>query len=174
MNLPSRKSPRLKNYDYSTPGFYFITICSHQKQCLLGSISSTSSNDTVFMHLSLLGQIVDSEIRAVEHHYPNVKVNKYVVMPNHVHLILQIQQSVPYCGTDKSVPYSIPNIVGKLKAASTRVARKSNLLSSTAPLWQKSYHDHVIRSNMDYQQIWKYIDENPAKRKLDCFYSLEP
>ena len=116
------------------------------------------------MHLSLLGQIVDSEIRAVEHHYPNVKVNKYVVMPNHV----------PYCGTDKSVPYSIPNIVGKLKAASTRVARKSNLLSSTAPLWQKSYHDHVIRSNMDYQQIWKYIDENPAKWKLDCFYSLEP
>ena len=59
------------------------------------------------MHLSLLGQIVDSEIRAVEHHYPNVKVNKYVVMPNHVHLILQIQQSVPYCGTDKSVPYEI-------------------------------------------------------------------
>ena len=173
MNFPTRKPTRLSNYDYSTPGFYFITICSHNKQLLFGAIKKAVDAVPAQMQFSPIGQIVYNEIQEIENHYTNVKVLKFVVMPNHVHIILQIQLPVSSYGTDKSVPYSISSVVGQMKAASSRKSRHQRLLSENQQLWQKSFHDHIIRGESDYLKIWKYIDENPSKWALDCFYPSE-
>lgn len=90
MNFPTRKPTRLSNYNYSTPGFYFITICSHNKQLLFGAIKKAVDAVPAQMQFSPIGQIVYNEIQEIENHYTNVKVLKFVVMPNHVHIILQI------------------------------------------------------------------------------------
>ena len=96
-------------------------------------------------------------------------------LPNHIHLIIVIQEAEGInCGTDKSVPYKkydIPNVVGKFKAGVTRNVGNAFMHSAKQQIWQRSFHDHIIRDEKDYQKIWKYIDENPLKWELDCFYS---
>ena len=104
--FPSRKHPRLKNYDYSTPNYYFVTICTWQKTCLLGSPSE----------LNFYGKIAEEGITQIEHHFPNARVDKYVVMPNHVHLILELH--------GKGSPLS--DIIGQYKAFVTKEIRKTS------------------------------------------------
>ena len=87
MKLPKRKPTRLKGYDYSQNGAYFITICTHQKKHLFGEITNAH------MHLNDLGEIVNREILKIESHYPNIEIDKYVIMPNHIHLIIIISET---------------------------------------------------------------------------------
>lgn len=113
MNLPKRKPIRIKGYDYSTAGAYFITICTHKKIQLFGEIK----NET--MQLNDLGKIVNKELLNIESHYQNVQIDKYVIMPNHIHIIIIISEAerinpfpTPKC--------DIPNIIGKFKPGVTR------------------------------------------------------
>ena len=164
MNLPNRKPTRLKTYDYSTVGAYFITICTHQKRNFFGDIK----NDR--MLLNDLGEIVNKEILAIETHYSNVQVDKYVIMPNHIHLIVSILE------TERINPFptkktDIPNIIGKFKAGVSRVVGNAFMHSVTKSIWQRSYHDRIIRSEQEYRKIWEYVDTNVIKWDKDCFYT---
>ena len=109
--------------------------------------------------LNPLGSIVSDMILQIENHYSGVVVDKYVVMPNHVHMIIVIQQENDCKGLDK--------IVGLFKSGVTREIRKNN---PEMKVWQRSFHDHVIRNEAGYLKIWEYIDNNPKKWELDCFY----
>ena len=143
----SRKHPRLKNYDYSSPNYYFITICTFDKACIFGKPS----------HLNQRGIAAEAVLLEIERHFSNVKLDKYVIMPNHVHMILTLE------GTNAG----IPQIIGQYKSSVTRRIRE------TAPeqkVWQASFHDHVIRNQKDYERIWLYIDSNPQNWDKDCFY----
>ena len=169
MNLPERKPTRLKGYDYGTPGAYFITICTNRKLHLFGEINNEK------MCLSDLGKIVNKEIMNIEPRYENIRIDKYVIMPNHIHMIIVILEAkVINCGTDKSVPYKkydIPNVVGKFKAGVTRIARNEFMHSVKTPIWQSSCHDHIIRGEKDYRKIWEYIDTNVIRWEKDCFHN---
>ena len=96
-------------------------------------------------------------IRDISAHISGVKVDKFVVMPNHIHMILILEEG----GT------TLSTVDGQMKSAATRQIRK---LCPEAQVWQGSFHDHVIRGQADYEKIWDYIDTNPMRWEMDCFY----
>ena len=156
--LPKRKPNRLKEYDYSQDGAYFITICVKDRQELLGEIVGDGLARPAYANLSEYGKIVEQELNRIQFHYHDVILDQYVVMPNHVHAIVIVD-----AGTGRaSPPPTLGNIVGGYKSGASRLCGFA--------LWQRSYHDHIIRDEADYDRIAKYIEENPARWKEDCFY----
>ena len=145
--FPVRKNPRLQNYDYSTPNYYFITICTHEKRCIFGKPDS----------LNPFGIIAEEAFAEIETHFPGVRVDKFVVMPNHVHGIVVLQT----CDT------ALSTILGLYKSS---VSKKIHKTRPSIVAWQTSFHDHVIRNQRDYERIWLYIDTNPIRWENDCFY----
>ena len=155
MTLPVRKKLRLENYDYSSDGYYFVTICTHNREKLFGKI--TNDNNTV--ELNPAGKIVDYHIRNIEKHYENIRIDKYTVMPNHIHLIVVIGCNFELNSTRNP---NLSYIIGLFKSGVTKEIGKS--------VWQKRFHDHVIRNEKTYLKICEYIDTNPLKWKQDIFY----
>lgn len=121
----------------------------------MGHITEADETRRSFVILSEAGVVVDKVIRSISAHYPSVSLDKYVIMPNHVHLILVLQD------TGKPCP-SLSRIVQQLKGVITKRLGKN--------IWQIHFHDHVIRSEQDYREIWQYIDNNPTKWSLDRYY----
>ena len=163
MDRPARKPNRLPNYDYSTPGAYFLTLCTKDKQCILGKIVGGGALDAPRIRLTNAGTVVQKYI-ASGNRIPGVTVDKFVVMPNHIHMILFLDETAQ-CGSSRApAPTNamIPHFVSTFK----RFCNKD--LGSN--IFQRSYHDHVIRGKNDYLKIWQYIDSNPAKWQHDCFY----
>ena len=143
----SRKSARIPKYDYSRNNYYFVTICTDHRRCIFGETD----------HLNWMGKIVQEEILKIPSHYTSVFIDKYVVMPNHIHMILVLEDDSP----------NLNQIIAQYKSGVTRRIReqKSNIL-----VWQRSYHDHVIRDQKGYENIWNYIEGNPMNWNKDCFY----
>ena len=160
MNLPKRKPNRLRNYTYDTPGAYFITICTENKKCILWERVGASIARPQTFQLSSCGKIVDASIREIPLHYPSISLDHYVVMPNHIHLLLQIHTDAD--GNPLDAP-TISRVVQQLKGYITKQIGCS--------IWQKLFHDYVIRGEKDYLEIWQYIENNPVKWEEDCFYA---
>ncbi len=161
MALPERKPNRLSGYDYSAAGAYFVTLCTKDKRCVLGKVVG---EDIILpnysVRLSAYGKIVDEAIKNISLHYENVTVDKYIIMPNHIHLILMFEQS----GRMISSP-TLSQVIGQMKRYASKKAG--------IPLWQRSFHDHIIRGEGEYQKIWEYIEFNACKWKEDCYYVHE-
>ena len=159
MEPPKRKSPRLKGFDYSSPGAYFITICIKDRRELLSKIIVGDDAHIVpENHLLKYGLICKKYINNINIKYENVMVDKYVIMPNHIHLIISLRGTM----RASSPTNSIKSIVRSFKTMATKEIGHS--------IWQRSYHDHIIRDENDYQKIWEYIDTNAIRWKEDCFY----
>ena len=163
MDFPKRKPNRLPYYNYSTPGAYFITLCTEGKKCILGSIVGGGAFDAPFVQLSAYGQTVQKYVES-GNNTSGIIVDKYVVMPNHIHIILFVDGTVCSRSSQTASPANsaIPHFVSTLKRFVHR--------DIGTKIFQRSYHDHVIRGEQDYLKIWQYIDTNPAKWKADCFY----
>ncbi len=144
-----------------------MTICAYHHQKLFGEIVGGDLFHTPMMRLSRIGIVVQNEIQSIESYYANIHIDKYVIMPNHIHMIIRMAARINPCPT-KAV--DIPNIIGKFKAAVTRKIRKTGLYPFNSTVWQVSYHDHIIRDQNDYDLIWIYMDNNPAKWKEDRLY----
>ena len=157
MDLPKRKPNRLPDFDYRTPGAYFITICTKDRKCLLWDTVGAS---IARPQLSKYGFVIQKAICDIPNHYPAISIDHYVVMPNHVHLLLQINTDAD--GRPMVAP-TISTVVQQLKGIVSKQIGHS--------IWQKLFHDHVIRNAADYAKIWEYIENNPLQWKLDCFYS---
>ena len=162
--LPKRKSPRLKEYDYSTPGAYFITICTAGRKCILSDITVGEGLAPPETKLSAIGQIVAEQILDLSRRYPSVSVDKYVIMPNHVHLLISLAAGEISGGASPS-----PTVMDIVRAMKSISARQCSMFFRIKPLWQRSFHEHVIRNERDYLEIWQYIDNNPAHWAEDCF-----
>lgn len=147
MDLPQRKQNRLENYDYSQNGAYFITICTKERKKILCEIVGAN---IVRPKLTRYGKIVDDAINLITNHYQTVTIDKYVIMPDHIHLLLQIHSD----GRTMFAP-TIERIVKQTKGYITKQIGFS--------IFQRSYYDHVIRNQEDYNEIWEYIDNNPKK-----------
>ena len=170
MEYPKRKKNRLGYYDYNQNGAYFITICTNDRKCILSRIVGGGVLDAPATHLSDLGTIVERRIREMNRVYPDVQTVKYVIMPNHVHLLVCIDRSENRAGygpsrTPAPTNAVIPRYVSTFKRLCNREFGKD--------IWQRSFHDHIIRDEAHYQLIWQYIDTNPARWQQDCFYTEE-
>ena len=146
----SRKHPRRKRYDYATPNYYFITICTWEKRYIFWNKEK----------LNRYGEIAGQGFGGITHHFPDVTVDKFVVMPNHVHAILILQD-------DKT---NISTVIGQYKSY---VSKQTHEFDADCKVWQTSFHDHVIRNQKDYERIWLYIEANPARWEGDCFFLSE-
>lgn len=144
---PARKSPRIPKYDYSTVNSYFITICTHNRQCIFYSGNS----------LNAYGMIIQECLIEIPKRYRGYKLDKFVVMPNHVHAIITIEEP-----DAKNLSY----VIGQFKSVTVK---RIHRLSPTLDIWQRSFHDHIIRNQARYDLIWNYIDTNPLRRNEDCF-----
>ncbi len=159
--FPERKPTRMRAYSYSNVGYYFITICAENKEKLFGTIVGGGAFDAPQVQLSEIGKALDESIKTTNR-ISGVVVDKYVIMPNHLHLILIITKNENNNRFDRANEM-IPHAVGTLKRFVNRKAEKN--------VFQRSYHDHVIRGERDYKKIWSYIDDNPRRWKDDCFYT---
>ena len=163
MELPKRKQVRLKDYDYSAPGAYFVTICTQDKTHLFEM--ENVGNDLCVVPPPQ-NQIIHKYLAEVENKFDNVKIDKYVIMPNHLHIIVVI--------TERHAGRSLQDIMKWFKTMVTNeyiaLTKTGQCRAFDKKLFQKSYHDHIIRGEKDYQKIWEYIDTNVIKWEDDCFY----
>ncbi len=164
--LPKRKRNRLEDFDYSTEGAYFITVCTKDRKKILSHISVGGDvlDAPQNIHLSNYGKIADKHINEMNGFYHNIEIAQYVIMPNHIHFILIVLENGP-SGT--SAPTKQHSIVSCFVSTFKRFCNKEYGKN----IWQRSFHDHVIRDREDYEKIAKYIYENPIKWEEDCFFS---
>ncbi len=167
-DIHRRRSLRLKDYDYAQAGTYFVTVCTQNRECLFGEVV-----DGV-MRLNAAGRMVAFAWQAIADHFPQVDVDAFVVMPNHMHGIIVLigDGRGTACRAPtreqfgKPVPGSIPTIMRSFKSAATK---RINELRNTpgVPVWQRNYYEHVIRNEDDLARIREYIASNPLQWALD-------
>jgi len=155
----NRHSTRLKGYDYSSPGVYFVTICSADRICRFGDIQ----NGEIF--LSPIGQILEIEWRQLYLQFPHIQPGISVAMPNHFHGIIEIKDLIPSASQQRSVngspAGSLGTIIGQFKSKTTRRIWKISGIKT--PVWQRNYYEHVVRNETEWAQIVEYIQTNPLR-----------
>ena len=164
MELPKRKRTRLSGYDYDTGGMYFITICTQNKKCILSKIVGDDALGVPHNNLTNLGQVVQKHILS-GNRMERITVEKYVIMPNHIHLLLMVDMENGTPRASSPTMAVVPRFVAALKRLVNQDAGCN--------VFQRSYHDHIVRGHQDYLKIWEYIDNNPKQWELDCFYTEE-
>ena len=196
-DLPDRQSMRLQSYDYRQPGYYYITICVADKQCLLSSIVDTQ------IHLSLAGTIVQLEFNKLPERFKHVRLDEYIIMPNHFHGIIVFEgpppapkevykahiparfrqyidnaehvQQAPRDNADSTADNSelplLGEVVRSFKAACTRIIRQTTVPDFA---WQSRLYEHVIRDIPDLNRIRNYIVNNPASWQEDILHRSQP
>lgn len=162
MGLPKRKPNRLPGYDYGSPGAYFVTVCTRGRRGILSRISVGEGLASPDLRLTECGRIVERNIFEIEKRF-NFTVDKYIIMPNHVHLLISVPE---WAGG----PRPSPTITDAICAFKSLSAVECGREIGVKNLWQRSFHDHVIRGEDDRQKIWEYIDSNAQKWPEDCFY----
>ena len=158
MEQSKRKPTRLKDYDYSSAGVYFLTICSKDRKLIFSRIVGDGDLDVPRVCLYRHGKIIEKHIEYMNKIYDNIRIDNYVIMPNHIHILLSVYDN----GMSRSPSPTndiIPSFVGTLKRFVNREVGEN--------IFQRSYNDHIIRDEQDYLARWNYIDNNPIKRNLD-------
>ena len=155
-DLPKRKDIRLKNYDYSSSGAYFLTICTSERRNYFWANVGATIGRPQDIALSEYGNIVDKAINNIPYVYPALDVDHYVIMPDHIHLLLIV--CADECGRPMVAP-TMSRVVQQLKGYITKRIGHS--------IWQKLFIDHVIRNREDYEEHVKYIYDNPIRWQYD-------
>ncbi len=178
--LPDRKTIRLKEFDYSRAGWYFVTICAYERQCLFGEIVG------VHIEMNSIGKIVEMCWKEIPEHFGHAKTDAFVVMPNHVHgivilhdrqvfpvemadTIYRVPTIVPERQAEKiSIPteQSLPTIVRTFKAAVTREVRRNGLIGDEK-IWQGRFFERIIRDTEGLNNAREYIHNNPRNWSTD-------
>ena len=163
---PGHRAIRLKGYDYTSEGFYFVTICSHEKRCIFGRIVESRAV------LSAAGLIVRECWVAVPSHFAQTRLHEFVIMPNHLHGVVEIcakvgrSSAAPLPGTVPLVQAgSLGAIVRSFKAAATRTMHEKSRW--TGALWQRNYFEAIVHDGEQLSNAVRYIKENPARWEWD-------
>ncbi len=164
MEVPRRIIIRLDGCDYSRTGWYFITFCTKNKSCILWPQSPQPPVGAALGRpaLSPVGILVEEELHRIPIIYPMISLDRYVVMPNHVHIILAVAQD----GRGDGRPRAVPTISQVINQTKGRISKRVGF-----PVWQKSFYDHILRNENDYLLTVQYIDENPLKWELDPYHT---
>ena len=178
--LSKRKPTRLKTFDYNTTGLYFITICTEERRQVLSRIVGVDvPGDPNNLELLPYGKVADKYIKQMDAFYEKITVDQYVIMPNHIHLLLFVHR-------DGSPGTSTPTMYPSPQARSSTPTRQTSSVSHFVSsfkrfcnkeygknIWQRGFYDHIIRGRKDYEELVKYIHENPIKWFYDELYSEE-
>ena len=163
-----RRNLRLGGYDYAQPGAYFLTICVHDRACLLGDIVDEE------MRLNDAGQVIANTWKELPKRFATLTLDRFVVMPNHVHGILMIDVGRPYITHHRPGAAGEPTIgriVGAFKSLTTvnyiRGVRQCAWTPFNGRLWQRNYYEHVIRDETSLNRIREYILQNPLRWAVD-------
>lgn len=182
-NIHNRRSIRLKGYDYSQAGLYFITLCCQNREHLFGEIIDGK------MILNEAGEMIDKNYYQLEKNYPFIQCHEMIVMPNHMHFILEREKgqaqglppqeeitvgAIPCGSPNKDHPKTIGDIVGAFKSITTveyiKGVRENGWQEFNKRIWQRNYYEHIIRNEKAYKNISNYILNNPknwGKDKLN-------
>ena len=163
-----RKHSRLKTYDYTNSGCYFITFCTKDRAHVLSSIVGRGALTPPRVELTNIGKIAAEVIERTSVVYPGISIDNYVIMPNHVHLLIQISPVDGGVRAPRPTENGSVSITEVIKAMKSITTRKIG-----TKIWQTSFYDHVIRNDEDYQTRFRYIKENPAKWQQDKYYYQE-
>ena len=163
-----RKTIRLKDYDYSNEGMYFITICTQNRECILGNIVRNNNVNDVGAHicaqieLSEKGIIVDKCLYKLEEMYIYLKLHDFVIMPNHIHMIIEIENifRAQICAPTTNNK-TIGQIIRGFKAGVSK--------NIGYPIWQRNYYEHIIRNEKELYQTIEYIKYNPLNWENDKY-----
>lgn len=173
MAYPTRKPLRLNGYNYNTPGAYFVTICVQKRRCLF---ELEPVGNALCGVPSAQNQMIHKWIKETENKF-GILVDKYVIMPNHIHLLIRIQESGNdrLSQTERHTGRSLlEEAMCWFKTMTTneyiKGVKAGIFPAFEKKLWQKSYYDHIIRGDEDYKEAWTYIDNNPAKWQEDHLY----
>ena len=166
--LPKRKHPRLDNYDYSSAGAYFVTICTENRRCVLSRIvgRGLAPAETTGIEYTLFGEIAEKQLFLLEDRYPYLAIDQYIIMPNHIHAIMILNGEA----AGASPRPTITDIVCAYKSLTTRECKKNGF---EGKLLQTSFYEHIIRGREDYEEIARYIYENPTRWYYDELYTEE-
>jgi len=170
-----RRSIRLKHYDYSQAGFYFITLCVQNKESLFGEIIENK------MILNAAGKMIEKEWLALQKRFLHTDSHEYVVMPNHFHAIIEVENSwgaSQIKGQPQGFSYAVENakktlsdIIGAFKSITTveyiRGIKTSSWQNFEGKLWQRNYWEHVVRNEQSFNDIAQYIVNNPQNWEID-------
>jgi REP element-mobilizing transposase RayT len=159
--LPTRKRNRLHHYDYSQNGAYFLTICAKGRKEIFGRVVGAVDNRPPHIELSEIGQAIEKEIHTMQQIRTNVTVDQYIIMPNHIHIIIVINNGM---NDDKRLT-TTPTVSEIIRLWKRAVSKQIGF----SP-WQRTFHDHIIRNRENYTRIAEYIENNPANWQKDCFY----
>jgi len=165
-DLRNRRSVRLKEYDYSQPGAYFVTICTYDRNCFFGKVVNER------LILSAVGSKARIFFRGIAEHFNNVALDEYIVMPNHLHGIIVIQDVgvqnfeplQRHNAFQHVIPKSLGSIIRAYKSTLTRWCRSNG---HGYFKWQRNYYEHIIRDEDDLNKIREYIQNNPLEWHLD-------
>lgn len=151
---PTRKPTRLQNYDYSQNGCYFVTVCVKDRKPILSTIVGGDALIAPQIRLTEIGKITEKHIQKINSVYTDITVEKYIIMPDHIHLLLFIDGFGD--GTMKaSSPTNLSTVIRSLKTFVTRDVGKS--------IWQRSFYDEIIKNEAHFQRAWEYIEYNALK-----------
>ncbi|BDQ03153.1 transposase [Ignavibacterium sp.] len=149
---PQRKRNRLREFDYSNDGYYFITICVDEMVNCFGKVESS---DVI---LNDYGKVIKTILTGLSTKYKCCEIDYYIIMPNHIHFIMIIDNS------NKNLTCSVPKIVGAFKSVTTIEIHKMGLENFK---WQRSYYDRIIRNESKLFYIRQYIEQNPLRWELE-------
>ena len=162
--LPKRKRNRLKNFDYGRNGAYFVTICSKNRENILSTITITGDdlNRQAIIILTKNGKIAQTELLAIPLRYKGIIIRNHVIMPNHIHAIITIENDGLKMKGEAGRTGTLGLLIGGYKSGVSRLCG--------FPIWQRSFYDHVIRTDEDYNLVAQYIENNPINWEKDLFY----
>jgi len=162
---PRRRHVRLREYDYSENGAYFVTTNVKENRCLLSRIAVGRGLAPAEPRLTPLGEIARQQILDLPRRFPHVSVDHYVVMPNHVHIILSFRGDA----AGASPRPTLMQVVGAFKSLTARLCNQA-MNTPGEKLWQDSFYESILRGDKAYLDAWNYIDTNPAKWAEDEYY----
>ena len=161
-NFAKRKHTRLKGYDYSKSGYYHITICLEKGAPKLSKVGRELAPAAEKTELTKTGEIVEKQLLATETYFENVKIDRYVIMPDHIHAIIVL--------TEKTAGASSrPTLMQVVQIFKSKTTRECNAVDDTAgrKIFQTSFYDEIIKNKKAYDEISKYIYENPLKKVIE-------
>ena len=188
MDRPVRKDIRLDNYDYSRNGAYFVTICTHNKMCIFWAdndkykpfadkkppivgahiVRPQQNKPDNKIHLSEIGKIVKIGLKNINYYYPMVYVDKFVIMPNHIHIIIRIENDDLSCDGVGGRTMCAPTLSLIIKHFKEFVTKEIGF-----SVWQRSFYDRILRNEREYRSAWQYIENNPENWENDELFCKE-
>ena len=169
IKMDRRKKLRIEEYDYSKEGYYFITICTQNRRRVLSNINVGAGPVSAQINLTLIGKIIENSYLNLEREFDNVKLHDYVIMPNHMHCIIEICKRA-----DTRPAPTISDIICSLKSRTTMLIingiKANRIKQFNKRFWQRNYYEHIIRNEKEYLKIKEYIINNPIEWENDEYF----